>query len=547
MKKNFLVNCFIFAIIFSCAAFPAHHLLANQTQDREHQRILENVTVTNIEVPVRVLYKGKPVAGLTAEDFEIFENKRRVPINGFYVKRKKISMITPGEVKPQRTFVLAFNITKYNHHFARALDHLFDNVLRSTDRLLIFTNGKSREYPRIRDKQTVKAQLIADLKVESQKVNERLIRYVKLLESYVDSNRIKVFWSDRDTSRKPFVELVFFLQKYQRTWNEYKRQFLKPKLDHFYYFARYLENIKTEKWVLNFYQHEVFPKIRPNSQLMERMRILSIALMAISDPYKNSLGRLVDKMLLNLSIDTDLGSTIPNQEISKLFHKVGATFHSFFISSPEFSTREDFEYRQLSSDIEKVLKEITQITGGRNIASNNLVKSLNTVSEIEDIYYVLTYVPQAPKRSGKLKIKVKNKGKRYKVLYDNNFRPAPLEEYLAKLEEKIETPGIKINDFSFRRKVLAFTVKNFLMKMKASEEDEKTGKVGKMKLRIRLTDKDNNSLFDQVKVLTARETEMKISLAAFKTIKEGEYNLLIDAVDMFTGKEANIYKNIMVR
>ena len=549
MKNKYPIGYLMYVFIFSCVSLmPSLYLSANQEQ--EHRKIMEKVTVTNIEVPVRVLYKGKPVDDLTKDDFQLYENKHRLSVNGFYMKRKKISMIkeqSPGETGKKRTFVLVFNVTKYNQYYARALDHLFDNILRSNDHLLILTNGNVTEYNRPWNKQDVKARLIADLKKESLKVKERLFKYVRLLESYVESHRIKIPRSTNETSRKPFVDLVYFLQKYQRTWEEYKRQFLKPKLDHFYYFARYLEKIKREKWVLNFYQFEVFPKIRPNSDLMERIRILSIALTAAWDPYKNSLGRLVEKMLQNLSIDIDPHQSIPNDEISKLFYEVDATFYSFFIRSTEFGIRDDFEFRELSSDIEKVLKKITQITGGENITSNDLVDSLKTVSEKEDIYYVLTYSPLDPHKSGKLKIKVKRKGKRYKVLYDNNFRPGHLEEYLAKLEEKIKTPEIKIGDFSFDRKTLAFTVKDFLMKMEASEASEKMEKVGKMTVRVRVTDKDNRPVYDRSKMLNAREMRMKISLDMSSSLQKGEYNFLIDAVDLLSGKEDNFYENIILK
>jgi hypothetical protein len=53
-------------------------------------------------------------------------------------------------------------------------------------------------------------------------------------------------------------------------------------------------------------------------------------------------------------------------------------------------------------------------------------------------------------------------------------------------------------------------------------------------------------MFDQQKVLTAQKAEMKISLDVFKTIKKGEYNILIDAADMLTGKEDNFHQDIVV-
>jgi hypothetical protein len=80
---------------------------------------------------------------------------------------------------------------------------------------------------------------------------------------------------------------------------------------------------------------------------------------------------------------------------------------------------------------------------------------------------------------------------------------------------------------------------------KRKEEDKQP--VGMLKIRIRLVNRDNISLFDQEKVLTAQKSEMKVSLGTFKKIKKGEYDFLIDAVDMFTGKEDNFHRKVTVR
>ena len=255
---------------------------------------------------------------------------------------------------------------------------------------------------------------------------------------------------------------------------------------------------------------------------------------------------MINKLLSQITIDYELNKGFPNEEVTKLFYNVDATFHSFFIRTLVPSVQENFEYRVLASDLEKVLKGITDVTGGKSITSNNLVKSLDIVSEIEDVYYILTYIPHDPKKAGKLKIKIKNK--KHKVLYDDNFRADYINEYLQKLEEKIKTPDIKIENFSFDRKILAFTVTDYLLReYQGTENNGKMTKMGLIKLRIRVKDNNNHSLFDQEKKLTAQKDQMKISLGAFKSLEKGEYNFFIDAKDIFTGKETNIYQKIKIR
>jgi hypothetical protein len=418
----------------------------------------------------------------------------------------------------------------HTRNFQNAVNHLFDNILQPTDHVIIFANDVTREYTSLDDISSLKYQIINDLKRESYKAHQRLTRYIHQVESQL----------------KMSGDLIYFLQNYNNTWNEYKKRYLTPPLDRFYYFARYLKKVQGENYVLNFYQFELFPKIRFSSRTMEAIRNMADALLGTNDAYRVWRGNMINKLLSQITIDYELNKGFPNEEVTKLFYNVDATFHSFFIRTLVPSVQENFEYRVLASDLEKVLKGITDVTGGKSITSNNLVKSLDIVSEIEDVYYILTYIPHDPKKAGKLKIKVKNK--KHKVLYDNNFRADYINEYLQKLEEKIKTPDIKIEDFSFDRKILAFTVTDYLLRGdQEAENNGKMTKVGLIKVRIRIKDQNNHSLFDQEKKLTAQKDQMEISLGAFKSLKKGEYDFFIDAVDIFTGKEMNIYQKIKIR
>ena len=541
MKKTILL-----IIIFSCAslaASPGQKSTQNK-QEIEYKPIIEKVTVTNIEVPVRVLYNNRPVTDLTKNDFIIYEDNKKMEINGFFLKRKKIKGTVTSEVTseqaspPPRTFVLVFSITDFNEHIIKAVEHLYDNVFRPNDRVLVFANDKTLRFDNLENKDELKRQLLTDLKKESYKVRRRLINYINKIETYLNMHDFRVRLHIRQDLRPQ--RLIEFLKKYLLTWNEYKQKYLTPPTDRFYYFSRYLEEVKTEKWVFNFYQFDLFPKINMNSQTMDKIQELSIALINSREGGAYSMGRLINTLLNQIMLDLNVNSSFPTEDIAKLFYKVDAAFHSFFIKNMARVSLNDLEYEEVASDIEKTLKEITDITGGKSITSNNLVKSIDIVSEVEDVYYVLTYVPQNPEKAGKLKIKVKDK--KYRVLYDDNFRADYINDYLQKLEETIKVPEIKIENFSFQGKVLVFTVKDYMMKEAGSNS------VGRMKVRIRLTNSDEAlMLYDQEKICTAQNNEMKVSLGAFKNIARGEYHFFIDATDLLTGKQANVHQNIIVK
>jgi hypothetical protein len=558
-KNNFFKRCWrskIFLIIIWFAFISSPFLIlahpGQSAQEKEHEPIVEKVTVTNVEVPVRVLYKGEPVTDLKKEDFTIYENKKKMAINGFFLKRKKIKVTGTAEVvqesKPvkPRTFVLAFSITDFNQYLVKAVDHLFENVLRTNDRLLLLANDKTLEFPNLEKKEEIKRQLMTELREQSKSARIRLIKYIYQVETYLNMEDFKQAIgvsgdSSRGASRRDRLQpLVGFLEKYLITWNDYRNKYLTPRLDRFYNFSRYLEGLKGDKWVLNFYQFDLFPKIRMTSEIMDRLRVMASALIESEEAGENAIGKRLNTILNQLLVELNVNKTFPIEEVSKLFYKVDATFHSFFIKSLMTSGAENLEYQEVASDIERTLKEITDITGGQNITSNDLVKSIETVSELEDVYYILTYAPLDPKKTGKLKVKVNNR--KYEVLYDDNFRSDYINEYFKKLAEQFQIPEIKIEDFSFRGKILAFTVKNYLMKKEGGNT------IGRMKVRIKLTNSDNNAvLFDQAKIFTAQKTEMKVSLDAFKKIQRGEYDFTIDAVDMFTGKEDNFLEKVRVR
>jgi hypothetical protein len=541
MKKSILL-----IIIFSWAALAAPHGQepARNKPEIEYKPIIEKVTVTNIEVPVRVLYKNKPVTSLSKDDFIVYEDNKEMEINGFFLKRKKLKTSGSKQVTleqgsaPPRTFVLIFSITDFNDHIEKAVEHLYENIFRPNDRLLIFANDKTIRHDNLENKDESKHQLLTDLKEESYKVRRRLINYINKIETYLNMHDFRRRIHIRRDLRPE--RLVSFLKKYLLTWNEYKRKYLTPPVDRFYYFSRYLEGVNTEKWVFNFYQFDLFPKINLDSETMSKIREISTQLSNSREAGAYSMGRMINTLLNQMLVDLNVSSGFPTEDISKLFYKVDAAFHSFFIKNKERVSLNDMEYEEVASDIEKTLKEITDITGGQSITSNNLVKSIDTVSELEDIYYILTYVPRDPEKAGKLKIKVKNK--KYKVLYDNNFRADYINEYIEKLEEKIKVPEIKIENFSFQGKVLAFTVKDYLMKETGNNA------VGRMKVRIRLTDGDKIlNLYDQEKICTAQNNVMKVSLGVFKRIARGEYHFFIDATDLLTGKKANTHHNIVVK
>ena len=78
-----IVTLILLLMVFSLFFYPGIPGNAQQQQQQSHEKIVEKVDVTNIEVAVRVFLKEEPIPGLKKEDFQLFENGKEKEIHGF--------------------------------------------------------------------------------------------------------------------------------------------------------------------------------------------------------------------------------------------------------------------------------------------------------------------------------------------------------------------------------------------------------------------------------------------------------------------------------
>ncbi|HEX4498840.1 MAG TPA: VWA domain-containing protein, partial [Thermoanaerobaculia bacterium] len=83
------------------------------------QTFTESTQVLAVEVPVQVVKDGEPVRGLTANDFELYDGRKKVPLTGFEVLDLATApaVATPGAAAPpvpvsaRRHFLLLFDLS----------------------------------------------------------------------------------------------------------------------------------------------------------------------------------------------------------------------------------------------------------------------------------------------------------------------------------------------------------------------------------------------------------------------------------------------------
>jgi hypothetical protein len=512
MRKSILLS-------LSIGIFLGIFLLGQQ----ENEVLKESVRVVNVEVPVRVYFKSQPVDNLTKADFKLFEGGKRQEIHGFILRRKKIKAqglelnAEQVRVPKPRYFTLVFRITHYNDYLKKGLDHIFDTLLQESDQLLVFVNDQSAFFENLADKEMVKSKLDQLLRDVSLEARNKLLLYLKQIEGMVDKYKF-----DRTTSEKIVSEHWYihdYLRDFLKVWKEYKKKYLIPDINKYYNFARFLINIKLEKWVINFYQFEVFPNIIISSESMRYIR-RKIGEWQVSENQEVvTASRILTRLLAEIEKELSVAKDFPADEVAKIFHNVDATFHSIFMRTTMSILHEDMEYREIASELENSLRAITDRTGGKLVISNKLDLALDKISEVEDVYYVLTYAPKNPDKVGKIKVKLNNR--KYKLVYSPNLRTGYLAQFLE--EKTIKAKPVKIQNLDFKKGKLKFSISDFFM-------DKKKG--GALSIRIRINDPQGNSVFDQKKSIMATQKIINISLN-FPGLKNGDYDVVVDVNDLY--------------
>ncbi len=510
--------------------------------------VKETISVLNIEVPVRVFYKGETVDNLTKNDFSLIVNGKERNIIGFNIIKKQLQVRESefsGEEKkfPPRYFVFAVNITNFSPEIKDGVNEIVDKIMRDNDTMLVFINNKSILIKNFIDKTAEKNKIIDLIESESVLARKRMLLYFKQIESEINMTKFRLTLKQTAGSRgavdlKEETRYISdFLRKYIIIWKDYKNKYLVPDVKTYLLFAKHLQKIPVEKWVINFYQQELFPKIVMKGEIMRLIQTLIYKWQASTNAETLTYSRLVSKQVSEIRKELNVSKGFPTDEITKIFTKVGATFHSIFIGTQIASFSKDMEYKRISTDLENNLRELTRKTGGELVTSKNLKIAVDKLVKKRDIFYVLTYSPGEGEKLEKLKIKIHKR--KHKLYYDDNVRT----EFTKKPSKGIivdSNTEIKIENLEFKEKKLSFSINEFALR-----KTEK-GSFGSIKVRIRINNLQDNPVFDKSNSFTTGNSETKITLD-FKWINSGRYEIIIEAKDNLTGKIASDFIQTKVK
>lgn len=493
---------------------------------RAQEKIVEKIEVTNVEVPVRVFFKGKPVSGLSKSDFTLFVNGKKRDIHGFYeFKKRAAAPETPSlqeEGPPSRLFLLIFNLCDYNLDTANILDIFFNEIFRANDRLMIITNRFFFDDRKISDPAKEKEKLEKVLQLEMQTTRGQLNALKRRMQSILRSFKARLKY-------ERFIDLARddFIRDYRQLVWQFKSLYLTIDDTKYLQLAQYLKTQKAEKWVLSFYQIGRFFKPKLNSDFRKLL---------LGNNFLKS-GQRYQELQEVLQVE----ETLLDEDLSKVFADTGAAFHTILMedrASMQNDLAADLSYKPIISGSYNLLKKIAKKTGGTFMNSDRIEEFYGKITAGDDICYMLTYVPHKGEKGKKKKLKVTVKNKKYVVYYDDGKRGSYFRKMMKK--KPTEIPQIRIDHVVFDGRFLTFVVSDF----KIAEQEPVT----KLPVRLQVFNRRSERLYDGVETFTIKDLKTnKVKLqVVFPKVPAGLYDVLIWVGDPLTGKNDLLVKEINI-
>jgi VWFA-related protein len=493
----------------------------------------ESVTVTAVEIPVRVFDKNGFVSGLTKEDFEVFENGLKQEITDFEAVSRTISPIqvaTPDaipQVPRKRNFLLIFNVFDYTPQVGEAIDHLFQKILRPEDRLMILVEDK---FFSLQTRHSL-AEVAADLKKTLTRY--KVISRREIGKAFADLDRaagVAVSGISGDPgdsgdpgnsgefgdsggsgeSGNPVMDIARFYDLYMQVWLDYRKRLLDFDLDLYRAIAKRMQKLEGDKWALCFQQRDLFPQLKSQSRLERALdRLVESG---------GTIQQLVESKKSEIRRSQDLGKSHSAELIRGVFTEANITFHLLIMKSigaAASNESRDLELRDVQPDYEDALRRISAATGGLTIFSNRVIDTLKAAVVKEDQYYLLVYQSNAASanKGGAIDVRVRR----------------PEAEVIA-LKKRVEPSSVPI------------VVSGFVVKGKRVEYDVIGGgrlelggwNTGKIAIRVTAFNAKSIKVFDEAKRFDLMADSIHLSLD-LRDLRAGDYFLVIEAVDLVTG------------
>ena len=377
------------------------------------------VTVLNIEIPVRVMDGKNFVKDLNAQDFEIYEDGELQKIGAFYLvhntKLEKQEASSWSSPNTSRRFYMLFQFLDYNPQMEQAIGYFFNTVMQPNDTLTVMTPLKRYDLSREALKNQPPEKLSRDLqsvvrrdtKIGAGDYNSaisELKKIVRSISSAAGGGSAMSGIESTDTGSDFGLELN--LPRYKETLQRLDELRIVNE-QKFFSFAAQMKRQPGQKVVFMFYQREFRPEIE--SSILNR-------LVSMYQDQPNILSAVQDLFSM-YSRDVQMNV----KRLSQAYSDASIMFNFIFMHKEPENVR-GINMREQSEDIFNTFAEVAQATGGIVDSSQNPSSGFRAAADACSDYYLLIYNPANYAGDGKFKnITVKVKGKEYKLIHRTGY------------------------------------------------------------------------------------------------------------------------------
>lgn len=472
MRKT-VVFLFVFSLVFT-STFS--------------QKLKEKVVVTNVEMVVRAMRDGLPLGGLQKSDFRLLVNGKVKEINGFFEKRRRIGNLQEelsiaAPLQQKRMFLFYFwTLERLSGIQGKALDYFFENIFRPGDEAVLIGTGP----PVIIQN---KEEAIVKTKKFMQEFNGMRLRSTVDMQSDL-MKKLTAAYNDADETMSN-VPISAFIPSRIMGASSTNQRFVAQNLEYLKKIAKGLKSIRREKWAF------VFMTMEPNVHLHNWL--------------------------------FPVGHQGGINEVNEEFVQSEATFNLFFFNSSlrEMNTDIPFQVFTIpnkSDNVAEAFRHISKATGGQSLKGYRFEKSFERVTQREDIYYVLTYSPDATAGEN--------------ALIDIRENPANVQVIYKSRVGMDESRGISIDRLFYFQGQLTFMLSDYELRFSQGQD------TGYMKLKVEAIPVAGKSLLYE-KEIVATEAQLEIGLK-LNFPEKVTYKIVLKVEDLYAGGKTSESLDIQV-
>ena len=449
------------------------------------QSFSETTEVTAVEIPVQVVRDGEPVRGLTAEDFELYEGRKRQVLTGFDVvdlslpENQRLSASIPASGR--RHFLLVFDLSnsdaKRMMKAREAVKRSLLTTLTPSDLVAVATYGGNSGLKLALGFTSDRRQLLAAIdRLGLSDLTDRMQQHPDLM-AYAELGAIEDSRAGQDKYEPPgtpppagltHIQAALWraaqareaqdplagtlsIQNAPQVWEvemaeafaseslmrqranlDAARNALASLTKSFSELARMMDSVSGRKLVVYFSQGF-------DDTILQGVEDIG-AQQALSDATMHGLGAFTDS-------DERYGRSSENNRVERMlemFRRSGCVIESVDIGGLQVD--QDLDLAATRPQGEAALFQMAHDTGGELFHNfNDLGEAMKRLARSTSLTYLLTFQPQGPLAAGsfhQLEVKLKHAPRGTRVTYKTGYyapRPytqqRPIEKILASSDQ----------------------------------------------------------------------------------------------------------------